>query len=69
MIILETDRLILRMLRESDIDVFAEMCGDPEVMRYIGDGQPLEPTYGVAKNGNDGRSLDIARLRTLGSSR
>ena len=38
---LETDRLTLRMLRESDIDAYAEMCSDPEVMRYIGDGQPL----------------------------
>lgn len=38
---LETDRLTLRMLGESDLDAYAEMCGDPEVMRYIGDGQPL----------------------------
>jgi RimJ/RimL family protein N-acetyltransferase len=41
MVILETDRLILRMLRESDLDAYAEMCADPEIMRYIGDGQPL----------------------------
>jgi RimJ/RimL family protein N-acetyltransferase len=41
MVTLETERLILRMLQDSDIDAFAEMCGDPEVMRYIGDGQPL----------------------------
>ena len=41
MVTLETDRLILRMLRESDFDAYAEMCADPEVMRYIGDGQPL----------------------------
>ena len=41
MVALETDRLTLRMLRESDIDAYAEMCGDPEVTRYIGDGQPL----------------------------
>ena len=26
------------MFRESDLDEYAEMCGDPEVMRYIGDG-------------------------------
>jgi RimJ/RimL family protein N-acetyltransferase len=38
---LETDRLTLRMLRESDFEPYAEMCADPEVMRYIGDGQPL----------------------------
>lgn len=41
MVTLETDRLTLRILRESDIDAYAEMCGDPEVMRHIGDGQPL----------------------------
>jgi RimJ/RimL family protein N-acetyltransferase len=29
------------MLRASDFDAYAEMCADPEVMRYIGDGQPL----------------------------
>jgi RimJ/RimL family protein N-acetyltransferase len=31
MVTLETDRLTLRMLRESDLDAYAEMCGDPEV--------------------------------------
>jgi RimJ/RimL family protein N-acetyltransferase len=41
MVTLETDRLILHMLRESDLDACAEMYADPEVMRYIGDGQPL----------------------------
>ena len=41
MVTLETDRLTLRMLRESDFDAYAEMCADPEVMRYVGDGQPL----------------------------
>lgn len=38
---LETDRLYLRQFRESDLDTYAEMCADPEVMRYIGSGQPL----------------------------
>jgi RimJ/RimL family protein N-acetyltransferase len=37
----ETDRLTLRMLRETDFDAYAEMCADPDVMRYIGDGQPM----------------------------
>jgi RimJ/RimL family protein N-acetyltransferase len=41
MMTLETERLILRMLRESDFDAYAGMCADPEVMRYVGDGQPL----------------------------
>jgi len=33
---LETDRLILRLFRDSDLDDYAEMCGDPEVMKYLG---------------------------------
>lgn len=41
MVTLETDRLTLRMLRESDLDAYAEMCADPDVMRHSGDGQPL----------------------------
>ncbi|MCI0683024.1 MAG: GNAT family N-acetyltransferase [Gemmataceae bacterium] len=41
MVTLQTERLTLRMLRDSDLDAYAEMCGDPVVMRFIGDGQPL----------------------------
>jgi RimJ/RimL family protein N-acetyltransferase len=41
MVTLETERLTLRMLREADLDAYAEMCADPDVMRYLGDGQPL----------------------------
>ncbi|MFI6604683.1 GNAT family N-acetyltransferase [Nonomuraea sp. NPDC050536] len=33
-----TERLRLRMWRESDLDPLAAMDGDPEVMRYISDG-------------------------------
>jgi RimJ/RimL family protein N-acetyltransferase len=38
---IETDRLLLRMLRQSDHDAYAAMCADPEVTRYLGDGQPM----------------------------
>ncbi|HEY8505178.1 MAG TPA: GNAT family acetyltransferase [Gemmataceae bacterium] len=38
---LETDRLVLRMFRESDLDAYAEMCADAEVMRFLGDGRPM----------------------------
>jgi len=41
MVILETERLILRMFRESDAEAFADICADPEVMRYLGEGRPL----------------------------
>ena len=42
MLTLDTDRLILRMPRQSDFDAYAEMCGDAEGMQYIGDGKPLD---------------------------
>jgi RimJ/RimL family protein N-acetyltransferase len=33
---IETERLVLRMFRESDTDAYAEMLGDAEVMRFLG---------------------------------
>ena len=36
---LETDRLLLRQFRESDLDALARMSTDPDVMRYIGEGK------------------------------
>ena len=38
---IETKRLILRMFREHDLDQYAEICSDPDVMRYLGEGRPL----------------------------
>jgi len=38
---LETDRLKLRMWRESDLDPYADMCADPLVMRYLGPGKVM----------------------------
>ncbi|WP_433356391.1 GNAT family N-acetyltransferase [Microtetraspora malaysiensis] len=35
-----TERLRLRMWRDDDLDPLAAMDGDPEVVRYIGDGVP-----------------------------
>ena len=34
--LLETERLTLRMFRETDLDDYAEMCADADVMRYLG---------------------------------
>ena len=39
---METERLILRQLRESDLDAFAEICADPQVMRFMGEFRPLD---------------------------
>jgi RimJ/RimL family protein N-acetyltransferase len=38
---LTTDRLLLRPFRDEDLDTYAEICADPEVMRYLGDGKVL----------------------------
>ena len=35
-ITLETERLLLRFFRESDFPQYAEICADPEVMRFLG---------------------------------
>lgn len=36
-----TERLLLRAFRSEDLDQYALICGDPEVMRYVGEGKPL----------------------------
>jgi RimJ/RimL family protein N-acetyltransferase len=38
---LETDRLLLRAPVPDDADALASMYGDPEVMRFVGDGRTL----------------------------
>jgi RimJ/RimL family protein N-acetyltransferase len=39
--VFETERLVVRRLRPDDLDDFAALTGDPEIVRYMGDGQPL----------------------------
>ena len=41
---LETERLILRMMGEEDFPEYARMSADPEVMRFLGDGKPVNAT-------------------------
>lgn len=38
----ETPRLLLRRFRLADLDAYAAMCADEEVMRYIGSGGTVE---------------------------
>lgn len=42
MVRLETDRLIMRMWREDDFERHAEICSDPDVMRFLGEGKSLD---------------------------
>ena len=39
---LETERLIVRHLRANDVDEMYHICSDAELMRFVGDGQPLK---------------------------
>ncbi len=43
MIALVTPRLVLRSWIPADLAPFAEMCADPDVMRFIGDGSVRTP--------------------------
>jgi len=40
-VILETERLILRMFRKEDFEAYAKLTSDPDVMRFIG-GKPFD---------------------------
>jgi RimJ/RimL family protein N-acetyltransferase len=40
--LIDTPRLLLRPWRDDDLDGYAAMCADPEVMRYMGDGATLD---------------------------
>lgn len=37
---LETERLLMRMWRKDDFEPYANMCADPEVMRFLVGGKP-----------------------------
>lgn len=42
MIVLETERLVLRPPIEDDLDAIAALYSDADVMRYIGSGEPID---------------------------
>ena len=41
MIEIETEKLLLRRWLEEDLEPYARLCADPEVMRFIGNGSTL----------------------------
>ena len=61
---IETERLLIRAFRHQDLEPFAEMVGDPEVMRLIGSGQTL--TFEEARRRVQGY---IRQHQALGYSR
>ncbi|MCU0930085.1 MAG: GNAT family N-acetyltransferase [Burkholderiaceae bacterium] len=40
--VIETERLRLRAFAAADLDAYATMCADAEVMRFVGDGGPID---------------------------
>jgi RimJ/RimL family protein N-acetyltransferase len=38
---IETERLLLRMFRPEDLDDLASLFRDPDVLKYVGDGKPV----------------------------
>lgn len=47
--IIETDRIYLRPFSMDDVESFAKICANPNVMRYIGDGKPVSHAVIAAK--------------------
>ncbi len=39
---IETERLLLRKFRPDDLDELAKLFSDPDVMRYVGNGRPID---------------------------
>ena len=63
---LETDRLRLRRFRESDLDAYARITGDPETMRYIARGEPFDREQAWRCARIPARPLADPRLRPVG---
>ena len=55
MVEVETERLLLRRWRDEDLEPYARMCADPEVMRFIGNGSVL------TREESDGQILRFLR--------
>jgi ribosomal-protein-alanine N-acetyltransferase len=54
-IVFETEHLFVRYLQNEDLEAFYALCSDPEITRYMDDGQPLaaEQTRAWIQNSQD----------------
>ena len=41
MIVIETKRLLIRKITQTDLDDLYSICSDAELMKFVGDGKPL----------------------------
>ncbi|WP_114789092.1 GNAT family N-acetyltransferase [Niabella yanshanensis] len=39
--IIETNRVLIRKVTHNDLEALYTICGDPRLMRFVGDGKPL----------------------------
>lgn len=56
-----TERLVLRAPAPSDVEPFAALVGDPEVMRHVGDGRPLTREEAGRRLKAPGRAWSVLR--------
>ncbi len=64
--ILETSRLRLRPLAETDLDALGAIAADPQVMAYVGDGKPLSRTATALWITNAAASLRMSEVGSRG---
>lgn len=65
---LRTHRLLLRQFRAGDIDAYASMCADPEVMRHLRPaGEPLSREDILAGNVRSIRLAERLGSRLVGA--
>ena len=64
MVALTTSRLLLRRWREDDLPAMAAINADPEVMRWIGDGTPIDEDATAAET--HGFGLFAVEFRATG---
>ncbi|WP_422041095.1 GNAT family N-acetyltransferase [Roseibium sp.] len=70
-ILMETERLYLRTWQDKDIGPFAEMCADPEVMRYFPDVMTREKSRDlvlrcIEKQEKDGFCMAPVEVKSTG---
>lgn len=56
--IIETERLVLRPWRDEDLEPFAALCGDPQVMRYFLKPLTLEETAALIARAREKEAAD-----------
>ena len=64
--ILETTRLRLRPLAETDLDALAAIASDPQVMVHVGDGRPLSRAATALWITNAAASLRLSEVGSRG---